>query len=326
MAGSHVRYPGFQIWRDRRGQVSPLRIAALALLLWPLALAAWNADAIAAGARPVNDLIHRAGFWALMFLMITLAITPLRRITRFGALIDIRRMLGVGVFCYAAVHISLYVLDQHFDLWKVVSEIALRIYLVIGFTALTGLAVLALTSTDGMVRRLGGMRWVRLHQIVYVIGFLALIHYFQQTKADVSAPTLVAGLFAWLMCYRIVVRRIRGELSSAGIAVLSVVVAGLTLLAQSIGVAIVFHVSPPVVMGTAFTFYFDFDLESVPGTLQSILDNVAMLNPAWLVLAAGLLVAALNLVFARFAKPRRARAKPDDAPRSWIERTLVSAN
>jgi methionine sulfoxide reductase heme-binding subunit len=315
-----------QIWRDRRGQISPLRIAALALLLLPLALAAWNAEAIAAGARPVNDLIHRAGFWALMLLMITLAITPLRRISRFGQLIDIRRMLGVGAFCYAALHISLYVVDQMFDLGKVASEIVHRVYLVIGFTALTGLAVLAMTSTDGMVRRLGGSRWQRLHQVVYVIGFLALIHYFQQTKADVSAPTLVAGLFAWLMCYRIVVRRIRGELSSAGIAVLSVVVAALTLLAQSIGVALVFHVSPLVVLQTAFTFYFDFDLESLSDTLQGLVENLQMLNPAWLVLAAGLIVAALNMVFARFAKPRRVRAKPDDAPRSWIERTLVSAN
>src|SRR5580704_88501 len=315
-----------QIWRDRRGQISPLRIAALGLLLLPLALAAWNAQAIAAGARPVNDLIHRAGFWALMFLLITLAVTPLRRISRFGQFIDIRRMLGVGAFCYAALHISLYVVDQMFDLGKVASEIVHRVYLVIGFTALTGLAVLAITSTDGMVRRLGGSRWQRLHQIVYVIAFLALIHYFQQTKADVSAPTLVAGLLAWLMCYRIAVRRIRGELSSAGIAVLSVVVAGSTLLAQSIGVALVFHVSPLTVLQTAFTFYFDFDLESLPDTLQSVVDNVAMLNPAWLVLAAGLIVAAANMLFARFAKPRRVRAKPDDAPRSWIARTLVSAN
>jgi sulfoxide reductase heme-binding subunit YedZ len=314
-----------EIWRDRRGRISPLRIAALAFLLWPLTLAAWNAQAIATSARPINDLIHRAGFWTLMFLLVTLAISPLRRITRYGPLLDIRRMLGVGAFCYAALHISLYVTDQQFDLWKVASEIVKRIYLVIGFVALTGLAVLAATSTDGMVRRIGGMRWARLHQIVYVIAFLALIHYFQQTKADVSAPTLVAGLFAWLMFYRLVTRRIRGELSSAGIVVLSVVVAVLTLLAQSIGVALVFHVSPLVVMQTAFTFYFDFSFESASDALQSVVENVQMLNPAWIVLAAGLIVAAVNMVFARFAKPRRVRAKPD-APRNWIERTLVSAN
>ena len=183
-----------------------------------------------------------------MFLIITLAITPLRRITRYGQLLDVRRMLGVGAFCYAALHISLYVLDQQFDLVKVASEIVKRIYLIIGFVALSGLTVLAITSTDGMVRRLGGMRWARLHQIVYVIAFLALIHYFQQTKADVSVPTLVAGLFGWLMCYRFAVRRIRGELSSAGLALLSVVVAALTLIVQALGVALVFHVSPLTVM------------------------------------------------------------------------------
>ena len=183
-----------------------------------------------------------------MFLLITLAITPLRRITRYGQLLDVRRMLGVGAFCYAALHISLYVLDQQFDLVKVASEIVKRIYLIIGFVALSGLTVLAITSTDGMVRRLGGMRWARLHQIVYVIAFLALIHYFQQTKADVSVPTLVAGLFGWLMCYRFAVRRIRGELSSAGLALLSVVVAALTLIVQALGVALVFHVSPLTVI------------------------------------------------------------------------------
>jgi methionine sulfoxide reductase heme-binding subunit len=318
---------GFEIWRDRRGRLSALRIATLALLLWPLALAAWNAQAIAAGARPVNDLIHRAGFWTLMFLLITLAITPLRRITRRGELLDVRRMLGVGAFCYAALHISLYVLDQQFDLVKVASEIVKRIYLVIGFVALSGLTVLAITSTDRMVRRLGGMRWARLHQIVYVIALLALIHYFQQTKADVSTPTLVAGLFGWLMCYRFAVRRIRGELSSAGLVVLGLVVAALTLIVQALGVAIVFHVSPLTVMQTAFTFYFDVDTEgTLSETLQSLADNIAMLNPAWLVLAAGLIVAAVNAVCVRFAKPRRARGKAEEAPRSWIERALISAN
>ncbi len=318
---------GFELWRDRRGRLSALRIAALALLLWPLALVAWNAQAIAAGARPVNDLIHRAGFWALMFVLITLAITPLRRITRYGQLLDVRRMLGVGAFCYAALHISLYVLDQQFDLVKVASEIVKRIYLIIGFVALSGLTVLAITSTDRMVRRLGGMRWARLHQIVYVIALLALIHYFQQTKADVSTPTLVAGLFGWLMSYRFATRRIRGELSSAGLIVLSLVVASLTLVVQALGVAIVFHVSPLTVIQTAFTFYFDVDTEgTLSETLQSLADNVAMLNPAWLVLAAGLIVAAVNAVCVRFGKPRRARGKAEEAPRSWIERALVSAN
>ena len=98
------------LWRDGRGRLSLLRIATLALLLWPIALAitAWQTE-IRFEARPVNDLIHRAGFWMLMFLLLSLAVTPLRRIARYGQLVDVRRMIGVGAFCYGVAHISLYI-------------------------------------------------------------------------------------------------------------------------------------------------------------------------------------------------------------------------
>ena len=122
-------------------------------------------QAILHGARPLNDMIHRAGFWALVFLGVTLAVTPFRRITRYGNLIDVRRMLGVGAFCYIAAHLSLFFADQGFSLGKVAHEISHRWYLIVGGTAWLGLATLAATSTDGMVKRLGGMRWRRLHQI-----------------------------------------------------------------------------------------------------------------------------------------------------------------
>ena len=114
----------------------------------------------------------------------------------------------------------------------------LRLYLTIGFVALLGLAVLAITSTDGMVRRLGGKRWQRLHQIVYVLSLLALIHFFQQTKADVWLPTFVAGLFGWLMGYRILIWRKteRGELSTLTLVALAVGVAVLTFLAEAVGI------------------------------------------------------------------------------------------
>jgi methionine sulfoxide reductase heme-binding subunit len=288
-----------QIWRDRRGNVSVLRVAALALLLAPLVKALWDADAIIHGARPINDLIHRAGFWMLMFLLVALAITPMRRITRFGDLIDVRRMIGVGAFLYGTAHISLYAADQMFDLVKVLSEIAQRVYLTIGFTALIGLLALAGTSTDAMVRNLGAQRWQRLHQLVYVIGGLALIHYFQQTKADVTVPTFTAGLFAWLMGYRIMLklRRVRGEPSTLALVGLGVTAAAATMLAEAVGIAIVFNVSPLVVLGLNFDFDIDLD----------------MLRPGWLVLAASLAVAALNAVFA-WARPPRARVAPDKRP------------
>ena len=172
-------------------------------MLLPLAKALYDANAIIHGARPINDLIHRAGFWALVFLGVTLAVTPFRRIARYGNLIDVRRMLGVGTFCYIAAHLTLFVADQSFDLGKAAHEITHRWYLIVGGTAWLGLAALAATSTDGMVRRLGGMRWRRLHQIVYAIALLALIHYFQQTKADVTVPTFAASLFGWLIAYRV---------------------------------------------------------------------------------------------------------------------------
>jgi len=303
-----------QIWRDRRGRLSSLRVATLALLLAPVAIALWNAGTIVHGARPINDLIHRAGFWMLMFLLLTLGITPLRRITRFGELLDVRRMLGVGAFLYGITHLSLYVTDQAFDLGKVGSEIVLRVYLLIGFTALLGLAVLAATSTDAMVRRLGGMRWQRLHWLIYGIGTLALIHYFQQTKADVSVPTFTAGIFVWLIGYRIMIklRKARGELSTLALAGLAVAVAVLTFLAEAIGIAMAFHVSPLLVL----QINFDFDID------------LYMVRPGWLVLAAGLAVALLNFACARFMKPSGRTRVPDQnrGRDRGAERALVSVN
>ncbi len=106
----------WQLWLDRRGRFSMLRVVVLALLLIPLAKGIYDVSAIVHGARPINELIHRAGFWALVFLGITLAVTPFRRIARYGNLVDVRRMLGVGAFCYIAAHLSLYLADQNFDI------------------------------------------------------------------------------------------------------------------------------------------------------------------------------------------------------------------
>ena len=277
------------IWRDRRGRLSALRMVTLGLLAMPILLAvaaAFTEERF--GARPVNDLIHRAGYWALVFLMITLAVTPVTRIARFGQLMDVRRMIGVGAFAYAAAHILLYVFDQMFDLAKVASEIVLRLYLTIGFTALVGLSALAATSTDGMVRQLGPRRWQRLHQVVYGIALLALIHFFQQTKADIWLPTFVAGLFTWMMGYRIVMwrRKSATELTPWALLGLTVAVSALVFVAEAIGLGIAFQVSPLMVLGMAF----DFDLDTI--------------RPGWLVLGAGLCVVALGVVRAWWRKPR----------------------
>jgi sulfoxide reductase heme-binding subunit YedZ len=280
----------WQLWRDKRGRLSALRIAALVLLLLPLGKALYDAGAIAHGARPLNDLIHRAGFWALTFLGVTLSITPFRRIARYGNLVEVRRMLGVGAFCYIAAHLCLYIADQGYDLGKVAYEITHRWYLIIGGTAWLGLAVLAATSTDGMQRRLGGLRWRRLHQIVYAIVLLALIHYFQQTKADITVPVFAAGLFGWLMAYRLLAWwRDTTELSTLSLLGLAIVVSALTFAGEAVGIAIAFHVSPLRVLGVAFNID-------------------AGIRPGWQVLAAGLAVAALDFVRARW-NSRGARAR-----------------
>jgi len=281
-----------ELWRDRRGRLSALRILTLAFLALPLLIAIHDWLTIGFGARPLNDVIHRTGYWALIFLMVTLAVTPLRRIARFGQLVDVRRMLGVGAFCYAATHFALYIADQQYNFLKVGSEIALRLFLTIGFVALLGLALLAATSTDTMVRRLGGLTWQRIHQAVYVIGLLALIHFFQQTKADVRLPTLVAGLFAWVIGYRLVLRLMqpKGELSPWMLLALTVTVAVLTFAGEAIGLALAFKISPLRVLQTAF----DFDLD--------------LIRPGWLVLGAGLCVVVLDLVRAWWRKPAAPRA------------------
>ncbi|MGH6768605.1 MAG: sulfite oxidase heme-binding subunit YedZ [Xanthobacteraceae bacterium] len=282
------------LWRDRRGRVSALRIAVLALLGAPVALAVHAILTLGLGARPLNDLIHRTGYWALLFVLMTLTITPLARIGRFGGLMDVRRMMGVGAFAYAAAHILLFVADQMFDLVKVASEIVLRVYLTIGFTALVLLTALAATSTDGMVKRLGAQRWQRLHRAVYAIALLALIHFFQQTKADVWLPTFVAGLFVWLLGYRLLLRWRKGEPSALAITGLAVAASALTFLGEALGIGLYYKVSPLLVLQTSFEF------------------DLTMIRPGWLVLSAGLCVVALALVRGWWRK-LRASAPPGRA-------------
>ena len=271
----------WQLWRDRRGRLSVLRLATLALLLMPLTKAVFEAGDIAHGARPLNELIHRAGFWALVFLGVTLAVTPFRRIFRYGNLIDVRRMLGVGTFCYIVAHLALFFADQSYSFGKLFHEITHRVYLIIGAIAWLGLAALAATSTDGMVRRLGGLGWRRLHQAIYAIALLGLIHYFQQTKADVTVPTFAASLFLWLIGYRVLAWwQDTSELSTVSLFGLTIVVSLLTFAAEAIGIGIAFHVSPLRVLDTVF----DFD---------------AGIRPGWQVLAAGLIVVATDAIMAR---------------------------
>ena len=189
-------------WRDRRGKFLPLKAAVLAAVCVPgLLTAFWLADGDL-GAKPITEAIHETGLWAIRFLLIALAVTPLRAALDWGKLLLLRRMLGLTALAYAVAHFSLYIVDQNGNLLVVASEIVRRFYLTIGFSVLLGLIALGTTSTDAAIRRMGRW-WKRLHRLSYPLGVLALLHYFIQSKANVSEPVFVAGLYVWLMLWRV---------------------------------------------------------------------------------------------------------------------------
>ncbi len=188
-------------WRDRRGRFLPFKAAVLVSLFIPGALYTYWLATGNLGARPVMETIHGTGLWAIRLLVISLAITPLARAMDWPWLLLVRRNVGVAAACYAVAHLALYVVDQNFKLLTVISEIALRFYLTIGFVALLVLLALAATSTDAWMKKLG-RNWKRLHRLAYPLGVVALLHFYIQSKLNVSEPVFVSGLFVWLMVWR----------------------------------------------------------------------------------------------------------------------------
>jgi len=191
-------------WTDRAGRFSRLRGAAFALVVAPALWIAYAFATGALGAEPLKAATHLTGTWTLYLLLASLAVTPLKGLLVWSRLVAIRRMLGVAAFAYIAGHLTLYIGDQSWNLVKVASEIASRIYLTIGFAALLGLAVLAATSFDAAMRRLK-RNWKRLHRAVYFLTALGLLHFFMQSKSDVSEAVLLSGVFIGLMLHRLAV-------------------------------------------------------------------------------------------------------------------------
>jgi sulfoxide reductase heme-binding subunit YedZ len=261
--------------RERSGRWSPVKIAAFTAAVLPAFWIAYQAVTDDLGARPVTEAIHQAGDWALRFLLIALAITPAQRILNYPRIVLARRTLGVAAAAYAILHLSLYVLDQHFDLFKVANEIVLRIYLLIGALVLTGLIALASTSTDAAIRRLGSQRWHALHRFVYGLAPLAAVHFFIQSKLNIYEPVLMAGFLLWLLAYRGLFR-LNGEVTPLHLLALACAVAVVT----AVGEAMLYMFTSGVDARRVLLAHFDVDME---------------VRPAWWVLVAGLLVAAVGL-------------------------------
>lgn len=187
--------------------MSRLRIIKLAIFLAalvPLGRLAWRALHDALGANPIEVITHSTGDWTLIFILVTLSITPLRRITRQYWLIGVRRMVGLFAFFYGTLHFLTYIwLDKFFDTHEMWKDIAKRPFITLGFSALVLMIPLALTSTTWSIRRLGGRNWQRLHRLIYFTGVLGVIHYYWLVKADHRKPIEYAIALSLLLLYRL---------------------------------------------------------------------------------------------------------------------------
>ena len=196
--------------------MTPRRIALVksgvfAAALVPLAALVFNGATGGLGANPVEAITHTTGEWTLRLLLATLAITPLRRLTGWAWLIRLRRMVGLFAFFYLTLHFSTYVvLDASLDPAYIVEDVADRLYITVGFAAFVMLVPLAATSTNAMVRRLGPLRWRRLHRLVYAAGVCGVLHFLWLVKADLREPLVYAGILAAVLAMRLpaVVKRL----------------------------------------------------------------------------------------------------------------------
>ncbi|MGH9576985.1 MAG: sulfite oxidase heme-binding subunit YedZ [Terriglobales bacterium] len=182
-----------------------LKIAVFLACLAPVAQMLWMYRENTLGPNPIEYITHLTGKAALVFILITLAITPLRRLTGQAWLISFRRMLGLFAFFYGCLHLTIFVwLDKYFDWQDMIDDVTKRPFITFGFAALMLMLPLALTSTNGWVSRLGGKRWQALHRLIYASAILACVHFWWKVKADHTEPGIYAGILTVLLGYRVV--------------------------------------------------------------------------------------------------------------------------
>jgi sulfoxide reductase heme-binding subunit YedZ len=174
------------------------------LCLAPLLLLIWRYYHDQLGANPIESITHKTGDWTLRFLLITLCVTPIRKLLNQPKLARFRRMLGLFAFFYGCLHLTTWVwLDKFFDLHEMWRDVVKRRFITVGMTGFVLLIPLAVTSTAGWVRRLGFVRWQRLHRLVYFSALAGVIHYYWLVKSDVRLPLFYAGILTVLLLYRL---------------------------------------------------------------------------------------------------------------------------
>jgi sulfoxide reductase heme-binding subunit YedZ len=180
------------------------KIPIFLLCLTPLFILIWRSLHGGLGANPIEFITHATGDWTLRFLLITLAVTPLRKILRLPELIRFRRMLGLFAFFYACLHFTTYIgLDKFFALSEMWKDVLKRRFITVGFAAFVLLVPLAVTSTAGWIRRLGGKRWQALHRLIYCSAILGVIHYYWLVKSAVIRPLTYGAILAVLLVFRV---------------------------------------------------------------------------------------------------------------------------
>ncbi|HWQ52369.1 MAG TPA: protein-methionine-sulfoxide reductase heme-binding subunit MsrQ [Bryobacteraceae bacterium] len=187
--------------------MTPAKVVVFLLALAPVAALVWRGLAGRLGANPIEAVTHATGDWTLRLLLVTLAVTPLREVLRLPELIRFRRMLGLFAFFYGCLHLLTYVwLDQFFDWGSIVKDVAKRPFITAGFAGFVLLVPLAVTSTAGWIRRLGGRRWRLLHRLIYGTAALGVVHYWWLVKSDIRMPALYGAILTLLLAYRVVRR------------------------------------------------------------------------------------------------------------------------
>lgn len=182
-----------------------LKVVVFLLCLGPLMVLMWKATHDLLGANPVDVITRSTGRWTLTFLLITLGVTPLRKLVRIPSLVRFRRMLGLYALFYGTLHLMTYVwLDKFFDVQAMLHDIAKRRFITAGMTAWALMLPLALTSTAGSIRRLGGKRWQRLHRLIYFSAAAGVIHFIWLVKADLKRPLTYGAILLLLLGYRAV--------------------------------------------------------------------------------------------------------------------------
>ena len=280
-------------WSDRAGRLSVVKLVVFVAMLAPAFWMAFEWRSGLLSTKPLTDTIRESGDWALRLLVVALAVTPLRFVTRWNRLILVRRMLGLAALFYTLVHVVLYCIDLQLDWGEILSELVLRTYLTVGTIATLGLIVLGITSNDWSIHELGAKRWNWLHASVYLLAVLSLLHEFMEVKIDSYEVSLLTGIFVLLMGAR--------AMRKAGVSLNFV---HLLVLAPIAGLAAALIEAGYYGLATGV---------NAERVLAANLDFTYMVRPAWWVVLAGIGFAFVSLA-ASLLQSRSGRARRDVKP------------